>query len=148
MRFVAIGGTAGRLLGSTLNTDDVDILYERNRENIERLAAALAELDARRRDLDPKIAAPPLDAQTIRNGMNFLLTTRYGDLDCLGETASGRFTYDQMAPTAGRYEVDDFTVLAVSLDELIRMKRATGRPADQAAVEHLTALRRELEGQD
>lgn len=148
VRFVAIGGTAGRLLGSALTTDDVDILYERSGENIGRLAAALAELAARRRDLDPAIAVPRLDAQTIRNGMNFLLTTRYGDLDCLGETASGRFTYEQMAPTADRYEVEDFTMLAVSLDELIRMKRAAGRPEDKAAVEHLSALRREREGQD
>lgn len=143
-----IGGTAGRLLGSTLTTDDVDILYERSPENIERLAGALAQLEAHRRDLDPKLAAPPLDAQTIRNGMNFLLATRYGDLDCLGETSSGRFTFEQMVPTADRYEVQDFTVLAASLDELIRMKRATGRPQDIAAVEHLGALRREREGRE
>lgn len=124
-------------------TSDLDILYPRDRENVRRLAAALVELDAHRRDL-PAGVDTPLDAQAILNGMNVLLTTRHGDLDCIGETPSGRFTYDQLAPTAARYEIAaDLAVSVVSLDDLIGMKRATGRAQDRAEVERLSALRDE-----
>lgn len=129
-------------------TSDLDILYARDRENVGRLAAALAQLRARRRDLPAGVAAP-LDEHAILNGMNFLLITRHGDLDCIGETPSGRFIYEQLAPTAARYEIaEDVTVSAVSLDELIRMKRGTGREQDRAEVERLSALRDEMEKPD
>ncbi|CAN5140638.1 hypothetical protein BH18CHL2_BH18CHL2_04460 [soil metagenome] len=141
-----IGGIAGALHGSTTLTSDLDILYARDRENVRRLAAALADLHARRRDLPDGVAAP-LDAPALLNGSNFLLSTRHGDLDCIGETPSGGFTYEQLAPTSARYEVaGDLVVSVVSLDELIRMKRATGRAQDRAEVERLSALRDELEG--
>ena len=143
VRFLVIGGIAGALHGSTTMTSDLDILYARDRENVRRLAAGLAELDAHRRDLPAGVAAP-VDEQVILNGMNVLLSTRYGDLDCIGETPSGRFIYEQFAPTASRYEIAaDLSVSAVSLDELIRMKRATGREQDRAEVERLSALRDE-----
>ena len=145
VRFLVIGGIAGALHGSTTMTSDLDILYARDRDNVRRLAAALAELDAHRRDLPAELTAP-LDAQAILNGTNALLSTRHGDLDCIGETPSGRFTYDQLVPTAARYEIAaDLSVTVVSLDELIRMKRATGREQDRAEVERLSALRDEVE---
>ena len=49
VRFVIIGGVAARLWGSPTMTNDVDICYDRARSNLERLAAALQELDARLR---------------------------------------------------------------------------------------------------
>jgi hypothetical protein len=98
-------------------------------------------LRAIRRDLPAGLPAP-LDAQTVPNGTNFLLTTRYGDLDCVGETPSGRFTYEQLAPTAERMRIGaDLEIRVASLDELIRMKRATGRTKDRIELETLSALR-------
>jgi hypothetical protein len=141
VRFVVIGGIAGALHGSTTLTADVDILYDRSGDNFERLARALAVLRAIRRDLPAGLPAP-LDARTLRNGTNFLLTTRYGDLDCVGETPSGRFTYEQLAPTAERMRIGaDLEIRVASLDELIRMKRATGRTKDRIELETLSALR-------
>jgi hypothetical protein len=40
-------------------------------------------------------------------------------------------------------ELDGFTVRVATLDDLIRMKRATGRAKDTADVEILSALRDE-----
>jgi len=145
VRFVVIGGIAAALHGSTTLTADLDILYDRSGDNIERLARALAALGAVRRDL-PTEAPAPLDARTVRNGTNFLLTTRHGDLDCIGETPSGRFTHAQLAPTAERMRIGtDLEINVASLDELIRMKRATGRTKDRIELETLSALRDELE---
>lgn len=141
VRFVVVGGIAGALHGSTTLTADLDILYERDASNVTRLAAALAALHAVRRDLPANVDAP-VDARALRSGTNFLLSTDLGDLDCIGETPSGGFTYQQVAPTAERMRIGrDLEVSVVALDELIRMKRATGRAKDRAEVETLSALR-------
>jgi hypothetical protein len=81
-----------------------------------------------------------LDAQALRNGSNFTLETSLGDLDCLGE-ASGGFTYERVVRAAERLEVEGTELLVVSLDDLIRMKRAAGRNKDRIEVENLSALR-------
>lgn len=141
MRFVLVGGIAGALHGSTTLTADVDILFDLDSANLGRLAAALGELHAVRRDL-PKGVKAPVDARALRNGSTFLLSTDRGDLDCIAETSSGGFTYARVAPTAERIEIDPgLVVLVASLDELIRMKRATGRAKDRIEVETLAALR-------
>lgn len=139
VEFVVIGGVAGNLLGSTTVTRDLDVMYRQGGANLERLAAALAELDARPRGLQPGLPFR-LDAQALRNGSNFTLVTRYGSFDCLGE-ASGRFTFESIAPTAESLAVAGLPIRVASLDDLIRMKRAAGRNKDLIEVENLAALR-------
>ena len=41
VEFIVIGGVAGTLHGSAFITQDLDVVYARNRENIRRLSAAL-----------------------------------------------------------------------------------------------------------
>jgi hypothetical protein len=140
VHFVVIGGVAGTLHGSTTLTADLDILFERDAANLDRLAKVLVELHAVRRDL-PDGVKTPIDARALRNGTTFLLSTDLGDLDCIAETASGGFTYEQIAPTAERMRLGrELVVVVAALDELIRMKRATGRPKDRIEVETLAAL--------
>ena len=102
VQFVVIGGIAGALHGSTTVTADLDVLYERDPANVKRLATVLGTLGATRRDL-PKSVKAPIDARALLGGTNFLLRTRFGDVDCVGETPSGRFTYREIAVTAQRY---------------------------------------------
>jgi hypothetical protein len=145
VRFVVIGGIAANLHGAALLTKDLDVMYERERGNLRRLAAALAELRARRRDV-PAEPRMPVDERTLVNGTNFLLDTAFGWFDLLAETSAYRRTYEQLAPNAEQLEVDrGVKVAVVSLDDLIRMKREAGRPQDLMAVEHLSALRDERE---
>lgn len=140
VRFIVIGGIAGTLHGSTTLTADLDILFDRERPNLDRLADVLAELHAVRRDLPAGVKAP-VDARALRNSTNLLLSTDLGDLDCIAETPSGGFTYEQIAPTAERMRIGrELEVSVVALDELIRMKRATGRVKDRVEVETLAAL--------
>lgn len=139
VRFVVIGGIAGTLHGSTTITYDLDICYDRERPNLEMLAAALRELGAYLRGADPGLPFK-LEAETLRRGLNFTFTTRYGDLDCLGEPAGG-FDYDALAANADAVDLDGWQVLVAALDELIRMKRAAGRVKDRVEVENLSALR-------
>ena len=107
VRFVVIGGFAGRLWGSPTMTNDVDICYDRDTGNLERLAAALQELHARLRGVDDDVPFL-LDARTIANGQNFTFTTDLGPLDVLGLPAGVKefselaVERDNVRPRAGR----------------------------------------------
>jgi hypothetical protein len=146
VKFVVVGGVSGNLHGSTTLTEDIDIAYARDRQNLERLAGALRDLRATLRGA-PKGLPFKLDAATLRAGLNFTFSTRLGPLDCIGEAAGG-FTYDNLIGNAELYPLSGMTVVAASLDDLIRMKRAAGRIKDRIEVENLSALRevRDSEG--
>src|SRR4026207_1346089 len=83
VRFVLIGGFAGRLWGSNSITDDLDICYARDDKNLEALAGALQELKARLRG-SPSDVPFILDARTLKAGDHFTFVTTFGSVDCLG----------------------------------------------------------------
>lgn len=144
VEFVTIGGVAGTLHGSPSFTKDLDICYQRAGENLERLAAALQELGAKLRGVDDDVPFI-LDARTLKAGDCFTFVTKYGDFDCLG-TPSGTRGYEDLMNRAKEFVLDGLTVAVASLDDLIAMKQAAGRPKDRIEVEVLGALRDEIEG--
>jgi hypothetical protein len=141
VRFVIIGAFAGRLLGSPTVTRDLDVCYSRDRANLAALAAALRELRARLRTPEGPLDIP-IDAQALLSGESFTFTTDAGDLDVLG-TPSGTEGYEELARTADEFDLDGLRVRVASIDSLIRMKRAAGRPKDLIEVEILSAVREE-----
>ncbi|HEY6136685.1 MAG TPA: hypothetical protein VI670_02875 [Thermoanaerobaculia bacterium] len=121
---------------------DLDILYRRTRENIERLVAALTPLHPYLRGAPPGLPFR-FDTETIRRGCNFTFTTDAGPLDCLGElTAVGG--YEDVAPNAMTSEAHGVECRILSLDDLIAAKRAAGRPKDFEALAELEVIREEL----
>lgn len=143
VRFVLIGGFAGRLWGSNTVTNDLDICYARDRANLEALAAALHELDATLRGA-PKDLPFLLDALTLERGDHFTFETKFGDLDCLG-TPAGSKGFQDLVDGSTEMVVDSVRVLVAALQDLIRLKRTAGRPKDLVEVEILAALRDEIE---
>lgn len=143
VRFVLIGGLAGKVWGSPVVTFDVDVCYARDEENLERLASALLELSATLRGA-PADLPFRLDARTLAMGDSFTFSTRLGPLDCLG-TPAGTHGHAELDRAATEFDIDGLTVRVVSLDDLIRMKLAAGRAKDREAAETLGALREELE---
>ena len=139
VEFVIIGGVAMYAHGSAQLTRDLDICYERSRENIERLAAALSPYHPRLRGVREDVTFH-LDASTITNSMNFTLTTDLGDLDLIGEVA-GLGQYDRVRASSIALELFGRSCKVLSLDGLIQAKRATGRSRDAAALPELEALR-------
>jgi hypothetical protein len=142
VRFVVVGGIAGRLLGSPTVTRDLDICHARDAANLRALAAVLAELHAQLRGADPGLPFHA-DARTLRAGDAFTLKTDAGDLDLLG-TPAGTDGYADLARTATLMDLGGVQVLVAAVDDLIRMKRAAGRPKDMIEVEVLGALRDEI----
>jgi hypothetical protein len=144
VRFIVIGGVAGAAHGSPLVTQDLDVCYDRSPDNLERLATALQQLHARLRGVEDEVPFI-LDAKTLKAGDHFTFITDAGDLDILG-TPAGSAGYDDLASEAQETELDGLRVKVASLDDLMAMKRAAGRPKDLTALEILGALRDEISG--
>ena len=82
--------------------------------------------------------------QTIRNGLNFTLTTELGDIDLLAGVAGGE-TYQ--TPLSHSFEVEAFGVRfkCIDLPTLIRIKEAADGPKDREAIAELRVLLEEIE---
>jgi len=143
VRYIVIGAFAGRLLGSPTLTRDLDICYARDKPNLNALATSLRELRARLRGVEEGVPFR-LDALTLERGDSFTFVTDAGDLDLLG-TPAGTNGYDDLARSAETLDLDGLEVLVASIDDLIRMKRAAGRPKDLIEAEVLGALRDEID---
>ena len=143
VRYVVIGAIAGRLLGSPTITRDLDICYARDDANLEAVASALQELHARLRGVGENVPFI-LDARTLRAGDSFTFETDAGDLDIIG-TPAGTRGYDELIRTAEDQDLGGLKIKVASIDALIQMKRAAGRPKDLIEVEVLAALREEID---
>lgn len=149
VRHVVIGGYAASLLGTQIMTADLDVCYERTTDNMKRLAGALNELHARLRVAGVDEDLPfVVDHLSLAAGDSFTFSTDAGDLDVLG-TPSGSGGFRDLDADATTYQLgDDLLVRVVSLDDLIRMKEAAGRPKDQAHLHVLSDLRAALREAD
>jgi len=138
VEFVLIGGLAANLQGSAYVTYDVDKCYGRTLENIERLCSALKPVHPYLRGA-PRDLPFHFDARTVQAGLNFTLTTDLGDLDLLGEVA-GLGGFEQGKISSERMEFFGFDVLVLSLEGLVRTKKAAGRRKDLLVLPDLEAL--------
>lgn len=143
VELIVIGGLAAQAHGAARLTQDADFIYRRTRENIARLASALAPYRPYLRGAPPGLPFK-LDAATIERGLNFTLTSDLGDVDLLGEIVGGG-TYEQLEAHTDLLSVFGRTVRVIDLPALIHAKRAAGRPKDLEALAELEALLAERE---
>jgi len=146
VEYVLVGGLGASLYGSPILTDDVDIVPDLKKTNLDALAAALNELNARSRsheELDGiEIDWSGKNLQKWIVDFQFLnLLTDYGVLDLL-HRPGGTAGYRELARNAEQFEVGDFVVHAAALEDIIRSKEAVGRERD---LQHLPTLRLLLE---
>ena len=127
--FVLIGGLAGIAHGSAYPTYDLDIMYSRDRANLERLAKLLREFGATLRGAPPDLPFL-LDADTLEEGGNFTFDTPYGALDILAYP-EGAPKYEEVKKAAAQIDYAGRSVRVASIDHLIAMKDAAGRRKDQ-----------------
>jgi len=146
VEYVLIGGLAGELLGAPLGTNDIDICYRRTPENMDRLAKALRQLNAKLRVAGVDEDLPfILDGRTIAAGDSFTFLTDAGDVDVLG-TPSGTSGFRDLDAGAATYDLGDgLVVRIVDLDDLIRMKEAAGRAKDESHLHVLAELKRTID---
>jgi hypothetical protein len=142
---VVIGGAALILHGSSYVTEDIDLAFERTRENAERIAAALKPFQPRPRGF-PADLPFVFDAQTIVSGQILTLSTSLGPVDLLGEVP-GVGTFDKVLGQSETVVDDGVKFQILSIDALIAAKRTANRPKDQPGLVELEALKqmRELQ---
>lgn len=136
VEFVVVGMTAGVLQGVPTTTFDVDVVHRRSSDNVERLLEALQELEAVYRH-DPRKLRP--QASHLSGPGHQLLTTRHGDLDCLGAIGDGRGYEDLVSRTTEMEIGGRARVRVLDLAALIEMKERAGRPKDLAVLPLLRA---------
>src|SRR3954469_11555751 len=138
VRFIVVGGGAAIAHGSARLTSDVDVVYARDAENIRNLAAALENYGPYLRGAPPDLPFH-WDEPTIKSGLNFTLRTTLGDLDLLGEVTGGG-PYEALLPFSEEMTAFGIRCRFVTLERLIQLKRAAGRPKDFDALAELQAI--------
>ncbi len=138
VEFVVIGGAAMQFQGSAHLTEDLDFCYARSPKNIQRLAKALQPFHPHLRNA-PEDLPFRFDALTIERGLNFTLATDLGALDFLGEVA-GLGGYDEVKAASEKMCLFGIDHQVLSLEGLIKAKRAAGREKDLDVVKELEGL--------
>ena len=116
-------------------------VYRRSPENLGRLVQALAPLHPYLRGA-PSGLPFDFEVDTLQRGLNFKLSTTAGAIDLLGEVA-GADRYEDLLPFTELVPLFGSAWRCGTLEALIRMKRAAGRPKDLEAIAELEALKEE-----
>lgn len=140
--FIVVGGVAGVLQGAPVSTMDLDIIYARDSPNVQRLLAALHEVDAHFRS-DPRRLKP--EQSHIESKGHKLLSTLHGDFDVLGSIEEST-EYPDLVDDADKFEVAGCSIRVLSLERLIEVKEKLGRPKDQLMLMVLRATLQERQG--
>jgi hypothetical protein len=143
IRFVLIGAFAAIAQGAPIApTRDVDLTPDEATDNLERLSAALDELDARvRTDSDLRGIAFDHDAASLRRASTWNLICRYGEFDISFRPSGLEGGYGQLIARAHRVVVEGVELTVADLDDVISSKEAAGRPKDLRALPALYRYR-------
>ncbi len=144
--YVLTGDLAARLQGFPWLTADADIAPARDRENLERLAAALGELNARvYTEAVPEGLAFYCIVAIMERSEIWNLVTAAGRLD-IAFVPSGTEGFDDLSRDAVRFDVYGVELLAASLNDIVRSKEAADRPQDRQDVVIIREMLRSREG--
>jgi hypothetical protein len=146
VEFVVVGGFSLAAHGVVRATKDIDIVPAPGQANLERLATALAVLDATidLGDIDPDELGIGLDGYGLAHGGNFCLVTSRGRLDVMQDIAGVR-GYEELRE--GAVEISMPGVSAplqfAGYEALLAMKSAAGRDQDLIDIAALRGARGE-----
>lgn len=137
--YVVIGGVAVQAHGGQRLTQDLDVAVGADRENHGRLAAALADLDARVLGPSGERSSAPPGAALLGSADLWHLDSDHGLIDVIALPAAlGSFS--ALRDRAHDVDLGDVVVPVAAREDLIAMKQASGRPQDLADVELLGGL--------
>jgi hypothetical protein len=145
---IVVGGFAVNAHGFIRGTKDLDIVPSPGRENLERLAGMLRDLGAEILDTGDfaadEMPADPTRVADLDMGGNFCLSTDIGRLDVMqwlsgieADDLYGEFNSDAIEGS-----VEGIPVRVCSLEHLLAMKRAAGRPQDLEDLRQLGGTQR------
>ncbi len=153
VKYVLVGGIAVNLLGAMRNTADLDILVEMSDDNLKKIVEILKKQGykvkqpvngERSRTIDPmKIADPKTRKDWIgkkhMKAFNFYKEDELKEVDIIMESP---VSFKEAENSVARIKVDDLTLPVISIDNLIKMKRKTGRAVDKLDIEELKKIKK------
>ena len=141
VKFVLIGGFAGVVHGCTYVTQDIDICCDFSADNLLALQKALKELHPVHR-MTPRRLKLKLTAESCALFKNLYLDTDIGQLDCLG-FIQGLGNYEDIKPMSEIRKIGrGLRIRVLTVDSLIKARKAMNRPHDKEALLQLEAIKK------
>lgn len=137
--YLTVGGIAIQAHGGQRLTQDLDVAIAASTDNIARLASALVELDARILGPDGQRSQSVPTAPLLASSDQWHLITVHGPLDTLTLPAH-LGSFEEMRARAHEVPLGDLSIPIAHRDDLLKMKRAAGRPQDLADIQLLESL--------
>lgn len=145
VNYVIVGGIALNLLGSMRNTADLDILAEMTDDNLRKIVQILKKLGYM-----VKIPVDPIgiaDEKTRREwltkkhmrALNFYRPDSFEQVDII---IASPVSYEMARDKALEIKADKFILPVISIDHLIKMKKAADRDVDRMDIVELQYLKR------
>ena len=134
VRYVLIGALAARMQGFPRVTADADVTPANDPANLQQLATALRELNARvYTEAVPEGLAFDCSAAMLSRATMWNLVTDAGRVDVSFQPA-GTDGYDDLARGAVQYDVFGTVLQVARLEDIVRSKEAANRPKDRQDV--------------
>ena len=145
--YLVVGGLAVNFHGIPRMTYDLDLMILLERKNIINIVAFLSKLGYRPRvPVDPKELADDIKRNLWIKEKNMKAFTFYSDKHPLGEIdllISAPVPYPELKKRAIYIEIQGLLIPVVSIPDLIRLKRKTGRKQDLSDVQLLKKVLKE-----
>jgi predicted nucleotidyltransferase len=141
VRFVLIGGLALGARGVVRGTKDVDIVIDREPDNMKRVAEVAVAAGGLVQRGGALLGSAPSIAAEIASGEQVAIETDLGRLDIV-QGLDGVPGYSELRARTSEAEVLGVKVAVCSREDLEAMKRAAGRPRDLVDLEDLEATNR------
>jgi len=138
--FVIVGGFAGVVHGCSYVTQDIDICCDFSPKNLLLLLKALDDVHPVHR-MTPKRIKFEVNEENIKQLKNLYLDTDIGQLDCLG-FIDGIGSFDNVKKSSVQIEVEGLKIYVLSMDALIKSKKAMSRQRDKDALKQLEAIKK------
>ncbi len=145
VKYVLVGGIAVNLLGAMRSTVDLDILVDMSDENLRKVVGILKEQGYKpKQPVDPmKIADKKTREGWIKEkhmkAFNFYKEDELKEVDIVLESP---VSFEEAQKSAVAVKVDDLQLPVISMDNLIKMKKKTGRAIDDLDIEELTKIKK------
>jgi hypothetical protein len=145
IRYLVVGGLAMNLLGVPRATYDIDILIDMEDDNIKTLMGLMNEWGFK-----PKVPVKVMDFAdrekrddwiSRKNMKAFNLVNAKWALSEIDIIIDAPVAYAEARKRSKKISVQGVSVPVVSIDDLIRMKRAAGREQDKADIRYLKKVK-------
>jgi len=141
VKFVLVGGFAGVVHGCTYVTQDVDICCDFSADNLLALQETLKGLHPVHR-MTPKRLELKLTAKSCARFENLYLDTDVGQVDCLSYVQGLGNYKDIKRKSEIRNLGGGLQIRVLTIDSLIKARKAMNRPRDKEAVLQLEAIKK------